>query len=303
MSDRELAIIGVPSSAGARSLGQERAPAALRAAGLISSLAERGLRVVDHGDLPRVEFRPDPQHPKAQNAALVRRVARELAAVVATTARTGALPVVLGGDCSITLGVVAGLLDSAASLGLVYFDADLDLNTPATTPSGIFDGMVVAHLFGHGDPRLASLGPRRPLVEEGHLVFFGHDPVSTSVDPPELAALERSDALRTPLDEVRTDAVAAASAALGELERRVDRILVHFDVDVTSLPAVDVPHPQGLPLDAAAAALECFLASPKCAGLVVTEFNPRHDADGSLARQLTGHLARALAATVRAAGG
>ena len=59
-----LALIGVPSSAGGRRTGQEGAPAAFRAAGLLERLRERGLDVADLGDLPPVSFRPDPEHPQ-----------------------------------------------------------------------------------------------------------------------------------------------------------------------------------------------------------------------------------------------
>lgn len=70
MSSR-FALIGVPSSAGARRTGQERAPAALRAAGLLEKLRAAGLDIEDHGDLPTVTFHPDPEHPRQQNLALV----------------------------------------------------------------------------------------------------------------------------------------------------------------------------------------------------------------------------------------
>ncbi len=299
MRQKQLAIIGVPSSAGARLVGQEEAPSALRAAGLIASLTELGFEVIDHGDLPRVEFRPDPENPRAQNGGLVRRVAREVAARVEAASGNGALPVVLGGDCSITIGVLAGLLAQGSSLGLLYFDGDLDLNTPDTTASGIFDGMVTAHLLGRGDSELARIGPRYPLLQESDLVYFGYSESAGAIDPPELLALERSAAQRYPLKAVREDPLATAREALSALENRVERILVHFDLDVTDVSAVDVAHPNGLSLDTAASVLELFLASPKCVGLVLTEFNSRLDGDGSLARRLVADLAGTLAAAQR----
>ncbi len=296
MSSTQLAILGVPSSAGARRGGQEQAPSVLRAAGLVSSLEELGFDVIDHRDLPTVEFRPDPANPRAQNGGLVCRVARDVAAAVEVASGSGALPVVVGGDCTITIGVLAGLLVQGSSLGLLYLDADLDLNTPDTTPSGVFDGMVTAHVLGRGYSELARIGPRYPLVEESHLAYFGYDETAGSIDPPELSALEHSAALRYPLAAIREHPTASARVALAELESRVGRILVHFDVDVTDTPAVDMPHPNGLPLESAASVLELLLASPKCAGLVVTEFNPRLDAGGSFARRLANRLARALGA-------
>jgi arginase len=272
----------------------EEAPAALRKAGLIARLREAGLTVGDLGDLPRLDLTHGPEDPNARRLGLVSRVARDVAARLKLGNLNGALPVVLGGDCSITIGVLAGLLLPGSDLGLLYFDGDLDLNTPATTPSGFFDGMVTAHLLGAGSPELARIGPRFPLVSEPHLAFFGYDAASGWVDAPELLALERSTALRYPIEQIRADLLAAAGEALRALESRVPRILVHFDVDVSDLPAADVPHPGGLPFERVVGVLRLFLASTKCAGLVVTEFNPRRDPDGSEASRLASGLAEAL---------
>lgn len=296
MPSTPLALLGVPSSAGARRRGQEEAPQALRAAGLVTSLADHGLTVTDRGDLDRVTFRPDADSPKAQNRGLVRRVAREVAVEVAAATAAGALPVVVGGDCTITLGVVAGLLDGGSSLGVLYLDADLDLNTPETSPSGILDGMVTAHLLGRGDGELAGMGPRKPLLPDAHLAFFGYSVEDGGIDPPELDALDRSAALHSPIESVRANPLPTAREARAALEQRVDRILVHFDVDVTDTKAVDVPHPSGLSLDTAASVLEVFLSSPKLAGLVVTELNPVLDPDGSATHGLAARLAAALEA-------
>ena len=76
---RKIGIIDVPSSAGARRTGQERAPQAFRQAGFIEHLQSAGLEVIDFGDPPEVLFQPDQQHPKAQNLQLVVEVAQRVA--------------------------------------------------------------------------------------------------------------------------------------------------------------------------------------------------------------------------------
>jgi arginase len=68
---------------------------------------------------------------------------------------------------------MASLLREGSSLGLAYVDGDLDLNTPETTPSGVFDGMVTTHLLGRGVRELAGIGRRYPLLQESHLLYFG----------------------------------------------------------------------------------------------------------------------------------
>jgi len=287
-------LIGVPSSAGAHGPGQEQAPAALRAAGLVERLRARGLDVVDAGDLSRVTFSPDPEHPQQQSLGRVVEVAREVADRVDGAAARRRWPLVLGGDCTLSLGVMAGLLRHHPRLGVAYFDGDLDLNTPETTPSGIFDGMVLAHALGRGAPALAGIGPRTPMLDEEDVVLFGYDTAAGSIDPPELAALERSRLARHPLESLRADPAAAARQARAQLESRCPVFLVHFDVDVTDCPAADVPHASGLDVTAAFAALRVFLEAPACAGLAVTELNPQRDRTGTQSARISEALAEAL---------
>lgn len=294
MKSTRLAVIGVPSSAGGRRTGQEMGPPALRSTGLLGRLAARGLDVQDLGDLPTVRFHPDPHHPKQRSLPAVLDVARRVGELTDVAVRDGRVPLVLGGDCSLSLGVLAGLLTHFPRLGLVYFDADLDLNTPETSPSGIFDGMVLAHVLGRGVPELADLGPRRPMLSEAAIVLFGYDVEPSSVDPYEIEVLRESEMSTFPLQEVRRDPTGSARAALRVLNDRVDGFLVHFDVDVTYLPCVDVPHPGGLELTPACEALRVLAQAPGCVAVAVTEFNAELDPDGVYAEHLVAGLVRSL---------
>src|SRR4051812_49181955 len=98
-----VTVIGAPSSAGAYCAGQERAPAALRAAGLLDEIGSRGLRVRDAGDVEGFRWRPDPARPRAANAAVVARVA---GAVAERVAEAEDFALVLGGDCTVGVGTV-----------------------------------------------------------------------------------------------------------------------------------------------------------------------------------------------------
>jgi arginase len=100
-------VIGAPSSAGAHTPGVERAPAALREAGLVD-LMKRGSDVTDLGDVPGFRWRPDPSHARCQNAREVVRVAASLAEQVAGSVQRHRIPLILGGDCTVTIGLVAG---------------------------------------------------------------------------------------------------------------------------------------------------------------------------------------------------
>jgi len=294
---RKLGIIGVPSSAGARQTGQEQAPQAYRKAGLIELLHSAGLSVIDFGDLPETPFKPDRQHPKAQNLLLVTEVVRRVAGQVEEALRQNALPVVLGGDCTITLGVLAGLIPHAPNLSLMYFDGDVDLNTPDTTVSGIFDGMVMAHIIGKGVDTLSRIGPRYPLMAEEDIALFGYNTGTGWIDAAEFEVLQQSRMIKYPLSRIRETAKESAREALAQLENKADSILIHFDVDVIDyddFPVGDVPHHKGLGFDKAMSVLEVFTASRKFAGLIITEFNAGRDADGVHARRFVEAVARVL---------
>jgi len=292
---KRLGLIGVPSSAGAHGPGQEKAPAALRQAGLVGALREAGLEVDDLGDLPVTRFRPDAAHSRQQSLSRVVAVDRAVADAVDAAVERGAVPLVLGGDCSITLGVISGLLRRQIDLGLIYFDGDADLTTPETTHSGIFDSMVMSHLIGDGAADLARIGPRYPLMPEDRIALFGFQPYE--VEPAELRRLEGSGMLRYPVTSMDGRPVEFAADARARVEARAAGVAIHFDVDVmdsAEIPLANWPHYDALEFGEAMRCLRVFVSSPKLAALVVTEINPDHDPDGLLLRRFVDGFADAL---------
>ena len=290
-----LGVIGVPSSAGAHGPGQEKAPGALRKAGLLGALREAGVEVEDLGDLPVTRFQPDQANRKQQSRSRVIKVAHQVADRVAEAVERELVPLVLGGDCTITLGVVAGLLRQQPDLGLIYFDGDADMTTPDTTRSGIFDSMGVAHLIGEGDPEVAHLGPRFPLLPSDRVTLFGFHPYE--IEPDEQRLLEKSAMAQYPVTSMGNRPVERAAEALTRLEERVRAIAVHFDVDVmdsAEIPLADWPHYDALSFGDAMRCLRVFVGSPKLAALVVTEINPDNDPDGLLVRQFIDAFAEAM---------
>jgi arginase len=302
----EWVMIGVPTSAGAHYAGQERAPEALRAAGLAERLGAAGDSVRDAGDLPAAPFAVDHDHPGARNLPAVARVAREVAdavadavaGTVAAGAGTGALPLVVGGDCTITLGVVAGFRRHHPDVGLVYVDGDTDLDVPDSGGSGIFDAMGISHLLGRGAPELSGLGGRAPLLEPARLALVGGDPRETNDDERRFLAEAGVSLQEAPA--FIPDPAAAAERAVTSVAGASGPVVVHFDVDVVDsgdLPLGNFPHyGSGVLLEHAVACLRVLRAHPSFAGLVLTEVNPTHDADGSSLRRYVDALAGALAA-------
>lgn len=299
----QIGLLGVPSSAAAHWPGQEKAPQALRAAGLVTLLREAGHDVVDHGDRPVVRWRPHPQERHPHDLTRVLGVLRDAREQVGTVFAAGRTPLVIGGECSVSIAVVAAALDSGLEPALLYFDGGPDLRTPVDNPTGIVDSMTVAHLLDlpGAAAELAGIGPRRPLLTPGRVSFFGvtslppGDPTATGED----RALAGLPSRTIHAAEVAADPVAAARDAAAALTATADRFLVHFDVDVIDfydLPAANWPeYNKGLTLADAMAALAVLVAHPCCAGLTITEFNPDHgEADGSTARTLAAALATAL---------
>ena len=173
---RRLDIVGAPSSAGAYAPGQERAPQALRAAGLLALLEERGIAVNDRGDVPGFRWRIDRENPRAMNADAAADIARAVADQVAESLAEGSAILVLGGDCTVELGTVAGATRETPDAGLVYIDYDTDMNTPLSVEDGALDWMGVAHLLGVPDtvPILAGLGPRTPMLRPDQVLLFAN---------------------------------------------------------------------------------------------------------------------------------
>jgi arginase len=288
-----LSVIGTPSSAGAYAPGQEQAPAALRAVGLVSLLGD----VDDRGDSEVWRWRPDTAEPYAQNLDAVVTAARSTADRVRMAATEGRRVLVLGGDCTVGVGTVAGL---GAGTGLLYFDMHADLNVPSSVPDGALDWMGMAHMLGQpgARPQLSTVSGDAPLLLPHQVLLFGYR-------PDQCTPHERDTIARLSLDgieqaEVAIDPEGTAREALARLAGRCERIAIHFDVDVidfTDAPLSEHPGRNvGLPFDAAMRALEVLLENDRVAALTITEINPDHGAeDGSTLRRFAERLGQALA--------
>ena len=150
----DIRILGVPMDLGADRRGVDMGPSAIRYAGLADQLERLGADCTDGGDIPvpRPEERDPDGTPFDGGRAKFHRETREVCEDVTTAVRStvagGETPLVLGGDHSIAIGTAAGVAGPDESLGVVWFDAHGDFNTPATTPSGNIHGMALAAALG-----------------------------------------------------------------------------------------------------------------------------------------------------------
>jgi arginase len=293
---KKIALLGSATSAAALRPGHERAPAALRAAGLGDRLKTAGFDVTDHGDTATQVFQPDEEHPRARNVPAILKSLNDLRPRVEVAVKTGALPLILSGDCISVLATVAGARRYYRNVSLIYMDRDADLNLPATTPSGCIDGMVISHVIGRGAPELVRFWGEPPLVREPDIALFGFE----RLDPAEEQYLVSSPLRRHPALEVSTvGGAAAARAAVEHVHAAKHEFVLHFDVDVISsqeFRATNFPGEGGLSLSEVRDALRVFAAQPNLAAIVVAGYNPDLDPDGDAARRLIDLLVEVLAA-------
>jgi arginase len=288
---RRLAVIGAPSGAGACGVGQERTPAAIRAAGLIKQLDRVGFEVTDLGDSPVVPWRPDRANPRAQNLdAVVEVVGSTSRRVADALAQQDRMALVLGGDCTVGIGTVAGTRQALGRVALAYFDLHSDLNTPASATDGALDWMALAHMLAleGAAPTLTAAAGHAPLLDPDQVVLFAHDRSHSTRF--ERGEIERLGLARLALEDVRGDPEGAAGRALELLATRSDRYAIHLDVDVVDF--TDAPlseHPSrntGLKLDQMLRALRVLASGPGLVAITLAELNPHNAAadDGLLER-------------------
>jgi arginase len=297
MKSRKIGLLGVPTSAGSHNPGQEKAPAAFRAAGLVGSLRAHGLDVSDFGDLAVVAHQPAGREAGVRDAARVVQVAEQTRDKVSEISAAGYSALVIGGDCTITIGVVAGLA-TLRTVGLLYFDGDADLNTPELSGSGVLDTMGITHLLGGGVRELAALGGVAPLLDHERLVLVGFDP--GELDTSQWQTLVSRQLSAMPAQHVRAQPQESVERALSHLSASADSVVIHFDVDVIDtgvFPLANFPHFAGLQPDEAFRCLELMCASPFADALVITEVNPDHDPRGTLVGRVVEAVATALSAT------
>jgi arginase len=297
---KKIALIGAPSSAAAFFAGSEKAPAALRAAGLVEKLQVAGFEVVEYGDCAPRLFADDDEHRRARNMAEIVAGLNDLKTRAEIAVKSGALVLVLGGDCAQVIGLLTGTRRYYKHVNLLWFDRDADLNTPASTPSGRIDGMVVAHIIGRGAPELVRFWSEAPLVREPDVTLFGIE----RLDPPEQEFLSKSPMRHIRAADIQSKGgTKAAQEALVQVHADTREFVLHLDLDVIAqedFPAVNVPGTDGLRFDDARAAFVEFAKHKNLLGLDVAQYNPEKDPDGDGAKRVVDLLVEALTARLEA---
>jgi arginase len=206
----------------------------------------------------------------------------KLATQVHANLENGTFSLVLAGMCSSCLGTLAGLAEK--NIGVVWFDAHGDFNTPETSPSGFLDGMALAMAAGLCHDDLAHrLGLSRP-VPLAQIVHVG----GRNFDQPEWEALQRSAVQVVTAQEMQQAGVAVALApALETLRKQVTEIYLHVDIDVLNserYPANEFPAAGGLALEELTEALQLIGKKFAIRAAALTAYNPDFDPEGKTLR-------------------
>ncbi|AZY51412.1 arginase [Bordetella avium] len=280
MQARDISLIGVPTDVGAGARGASMGPEALRVAGLIERLSQRGMRVHDRGNLAGP---PNPwQPPSAGYRHLDEVIAwnRLVYEAVYAELRAGHFPMMLGGDHCLAIGSISAVArhcrEAGKALRVLWLDAHADFNTQVLTPTGNIHGMPVACLCGAGPEALINLSGAVPAIEAGWVRQIG----IRSVDDGERlriyeAGLEVFD-MRY-LDEAGMRAT--MQTALEGLDHNT-HVHVSFDVDFLDpdiAPGVGTTVSGGPTYREAQLCMEMIADTGLMASLDIVELNPALD--------------------------
>jgi arginase len=245
-------------------------PQALIDAGLVGTL-ERCGHVVDRRAID----------PIGQWRAEIRTafdLAAELSIAVRTAKAAGRFPLVLAGNCGVSLGVCAAL---GANANVVWTDAHGDFNTPETTIGGFLDGMALAALTGRCWTSLAKLIPDFSAIQENHVWLLG----ARDLDPLEADALSRSAIHHLPARSVNASGAASIADAISQSAP----LYLHIDVDVLD-PSSGRANAFAAADGVTAADLADFVASLavriRPAAITLSAYDPQIDADGQACKSI-----------------
>lgn len=279
---QKATIIGVLMDLGADRRGVDMGPSAVRVADLNDRLRKLGCEVADAGNIPvRNAEMMQIIDPRAKYLAEISAACQQLADQVEDALDLGSIPIVLGGDHSIAAGSVAGLAAHYRKrdqrVGVIWFDAHGDMNTPETTTSGNIHGMPFAAILGKGPHELTHLSGFAPKVLPEDCVLIG----ARSVDTDEAKVLKASGirvVTMRELDERGMSAVMDEAVWLASKNTAGFHVTMDMDfVDPDFAPGVGTPVPGGPTYRESHLAMEKVADSGKMLSFELTEVNPVFD--------------------------
>jgi len=286
---QKVSIIGVPMDLGADRRGVDMGPSALRYANLNEKLQELGYEVRDFGDLDVII--QETHHfgdPKAKYLKEIADACNNLANLVLEASQEGNMPLVLGGDHSIAVGTVSGVSESfrrqQKKIGLLWFDAHADFNTPDISPSGNVHGMPMAAIMGYGPIQLTHIFGFAPKIQPEHAVQIG----IREVDPDERQLVKKSGIRVFTMKDIDKRGIGAImDEALSIVTKGTAGFAVTLDADFLDpyeSPGVATPVRGGADYREAHLAMEMIADTNKMVSFEIAEINPILDVHNKTAQ-------------------
>lgn len=275
MQNKNISIIGVPSDYGQHRRGVDMGPSAIRYAGVVERLENLGYAVQDEGDILVKRKMNVEQDPKCLNLSEVVEVSTQLTNKIQEVINDDRFPLILGGDHSISIGTFAGLTARYKNLGVIWYDAHADLNTPETSPSGNIHGMPLAISIGLGNAQLVNLNGIAPKIKPENIIIIG----ARSVDPGERELIKKRGIKVYSMHEIdrlgMTEVIEQSIAYFKE--RQVDGVHLSLDldgIDPIYTPGVGTPVPGGITYRESHLAMEMLEEAGFITSAEFVEVNP-----------------------------
>jgi len=275
----KISIVGVPMDLGADRRGVDMGPSALRYADLNEKLQALGYEVDDLGDLDVII--PETRHfgdPQAKYLKEIADACTHLANLVLEIHTDHRTPIVLGGDHSIAVGTMSGMAESFRrqnrKIGLMWFDAHADFNTPQISPSGNVHGMPMAAIMGYGPIELTGIFGFSPKIQPERAVMIG----IREVDPQERELVKSSGVRVFTMKEIDRRGIGSVmDEALSIVTKDTDGFSVTLDADFLDpyeSPGVATPVRGGADYREAHLAMEMVADTKKMVSFEIAEINP-----------------------------
>jgi arginase len=271
---RRVAILGAPLDLGAARRGVDMGPSAIRLSGLSERLEGLGVSVEDWGnvaaEIPEVASEDDE---RARYLPAILASCAQIAKSVGDIVRAGRMPLVLGGDHSIAMGTLAGLVSVSGTGSILWLDAHGDLNRPSTSPTGNVHGMPLAAALGACGFDFGSGMHEPPWAAPERVVLIG----IRSLDPGERELVRDMGLHVFTMSDIDRRGVAAVVHQALDIVAGASWVHLSLDVDVCDpeiAPGVGTPVRGGLSYREAHLAMELIAESRLMTSMEVVELNP-----------------------------
>ncbi len=276
-----IEILGTPFN-GLGSLPDiENPPNGIRQANLIPLLESKGHSVTDLGDLSGFQFQDTHDiETGVKDFNLWIDLSNEISQRVGTMIERGSFPLLLGGDCSMLVGIISAFIQRDAEIGLVFLDGHADFHYPDTSPTGDPADMELAVITGRGPEKIVRIAGKYPLLNDENVVVYGiraWDLIAES----DIRIYDKN--LLTEIGVTR-----AVEEGLEDFNQRRLPCWLHFDVDVLDPEFMPVMFPElgGLTFNEVLEFLSHVMAVSHIIGMSITCYHPMLDLDGSASERL-----------------